>query len=148
HRRRFEESFRLLMVGEQDLELKPQALVPRTGFVEVGCPAALLDIKDRVKDPVDLPPAFSLHRLYPLSSLWSQAFASFQSRITVSGETFNTSAVSFTLKPPKNRSSTTWLLRSSTVARRSSASSIASKSRRVSGDTTTDMSNEIRSVPP
>jgi hypothetical protein len=38
------------------------------------------------------------------------AFASRQSRITVSGDTFNTDAVSSTLNPPKNRSSTTRLL--------------------------------------
>ena len=43
------------------------------------------------------------------SSRVSQVFANFQSRMTVSGDTFSTSAVSSTLKPPKNRSSTTWL---------------------------------------
>ena len=41
------------------------------------------------------------------SSRRSQFFANFQSLITVSGEIFRTSAVSSTLKPPKNRSSTT-----------------------------------------
>ena len=46
------------------------------------------------------------------SSRSSQFFANFQSLITVSGEIFNTSAVSSTLNPPKNRSSTTWAFRS------------------------------------
>src|SRR6185295_17006518 len=46
------------------------------------------------------------------SSRINQCFANFQSLITVSGEIFNTSAVSSTLKPPKKRSSTTWLFRS------------------------------------
>ena len=46
-----------------------------------------------------------------LSSHSNQSLASRQSRKTVSGETFNASAVSFTLSPPKKRSSTTRLLR-------------------------------------
>ena len=46
----------------------------------------------------------------------SQAFAVFQSRITVSGETFKTCAVSSTVRPPKNLNSTTWLMRASNVA--------------------------------
>src|SRR5881392_1229334 len=47
--------------------------------------------------------------LSTLNSRRSHAFASFQSCITVSGETFSTSAVSSTLSPPKKRSSTTRL---------------------------------------
>ena len=47
----------------------------------------------------------------------SQAFASFQSRITVSTDTSSTEADSSTLRPPKNRISTTRLLRSSIYAR-------------------------------
>ncbi len=61
----------------------------------------------------------SLHRLpllCPISRA-SQALASLQSRRTVSGETFSTSAVSSTLKPPKKRNSTTRLFRGSTRAR-------------------------------
>src|SRR5580700_4472543 len=46
----------------------------------------------------------------------SQALASLQSRRTVSGETFSTSAVSSTLSPPKKRSSITLLFRGSTSA--------------------------------
>jgi len=42
-----------------------------------------------------------------LSSRRSQLFANFQSRCTVSGETFKMSAISFTLSPPKKRNSTT-----------------------------------------
>ena len=41
------------------------------------------------------------------SSRRSHAFASLQSRLTVSGETLSTSAVSSIPSPPKNRSSTT-----------------------------------------
>jgi hypothetical protein len=41
----------------------------------------------------------------------SQALAIFQSRMTLWGEIFNTSAVSSTLNPPKNRSSMTFALR-------------------------------------
>jgi len=46
------------------------------------------------------------------SSRINQFFANFQSLITVSAEIFSASAVSSTLKPPKKRSSTTWLFRS------------------------------------
>ena len=52
------------------------------------------------------------------NSRCSHAFASFQSRITVSTDTFKTEAVSSTLSPPKNRSSITRALRSSTVGQR------------------------------
>src|SRR5262245_23427863 len=45
----------------------------------------------------------------------------------VSGETFNTSAVSTTLSPPKKRNSTTRLFRSSILASASSASSRATR---------------------
>ena len=48
--------------------------------------------------------------------------------MTVSGDTFKTDAVSSTLSPPKNRSSTTRLFRSSKFASASSASSSATKS--------------------
>src|SRR5206468_7102163 len=50
------------------------------------------------------------------SSRWSQALASFQSRITLCGEIFSTSAVSSTLKPPRNRSSITFAFRGSIFA--------------------------------
>ena len=66
------------------------------------------------------------------SSRSSQFFANFQSLITVSGEIFNTSAVSSTLNPPKNRSSTTWLFRSYCAASARSASSMAIRSSGVS----------------
>jgi hypothetical protein len=47
--------------------------------------------------------------------------AIFQSRITVSGEMSSATAVSSTLNPPKNRSSTTCPLRASNAVNRSSA---------------------------
>ena len=64
----------------------------------------------------------------PATPASSHAFASFQSRITVSTDTFKTAAVSSTLSPPKNRSSITRALRSSTAANASSASSRATRS--------------------
>ena len=44
---------------------------------------------------------------FTFSSRRSHAFASFQSRLTVSADTRSTSAVSSTVSPPKNRNSTT-----------------------------------------
>jgi hypothetical protein len=62
------------------------------------------------------------HRtLILVSSRNNHALAIFQSRITVSGETFKTFAVSSTLNPPKYRRSTTRPLRGSTVASEASA---------------------------
>src|SRR5882672_8912878 len=73
----------------------------------------------------------------------SHAFAYCQSRITVMGDTFNTSAVSSTLSPPKYRISTTWLFRSSRVASLSSASSKAISSAHFSADNRRAFENEI-----
>src|SRR6476619_1121648 len=50
-------------MSEQCLELETQGVIPRTSLVEVGGPPALLDLERGVKDPVDLPPAFGLHRV-------------------------------------------------------------------------------------
>src|SRR5689334_14456186 len=49
----------------------------------------------------------------PLKNFNSQAFDNRQSRRTVSGETCKASAISASFNPPKNRNSTTLLLRSS-----------------------------------
>jgi hypothetical protein len=61
-------------------------------------------------------------------SFSSQAFANLQSRSTVTDETFKTSAISSTEKPPKNRSSTTSAFRLSVRPSRSRASSRARNS--------------------
>ena len=70
------------------------------------------------------------------SSSWGQALTTFQSRITVSGETLSTSAVSSTLSPPKKRNSTTRPFLGSMRASAFSASSSASKSTRGSSEIT------------
>lgn len=64
-----------------------------------------------VQEIVDLAPALDVHRppasvRFPVSRC-SQALAVVQSRITVTAETPRMCAVSSTLRPPKNRSSTT-----------------------------------------
>src|SRR5581483_9924655 len=76
-------------------------------------------------------PFFGSHRLHHclqcsrLISRSSQPFAIFQSSITVSSLTFRTAAVSLTLRPPKNRISTTRAFRGAKSARALSASSSA-----------------------
>lgn len=96
---------------------KPEMQAIVTGAIKWGLRLVDADVTPRpVPDryPLSLIPfAFSLvfFRVRDSSRI-SHAFANFQSRITVSGETFSTSAVSSTLRPPKNRSSTTWTLRS------------------------------------
>jgi hypothetical protein len=49
--------------------------------------------------------------------------------MTVSGDTFNTGAVSVTVRPPQNLNSTTWLMRASNVSSPVSASLRATTSR-------------------
>jgi hypothetical protein len=78
----------------------------------------------------------------------SHIFANFQSRLTVSRETFKTSAVSSTLSPPKKRSSTTRLLRSSTSANASSASLSATTSVCWPSATSSASVNETCFAPP
>lgn len=53
------------------------------------------------------PFSWMAHTHFTLSSRRSHAFASFQSRFTVSDDTPSTSAASSTVSPPKNRNSTT-----------------------------------------
>src|SRR5437762_2135165 len=83
-----------------------------------------------------------------LNESYSQAFARFHSRMTVTSEMCSASAVSSTLNPPKKRSSTTLLFRESMVANRFSASSSAIKSAPRSGEPTIVSSNEILCAPP
>jgi hypothetical protein len=92
---------------------------------------------------VQLPSAF-----LPEISLSNHTLASFQSRMTVSGEIFRTSAVSFTLRPPKNRNSTTWLFRGSTSLRRLNARSTSIKSGQLSGETIGAFSKLMHCCPP
>ena len=55
-----------------------------------------------LEDAVNLSPALAVHRAQPFcSSRRRNALARSHSRPTVAGETFKTSAVSSTLKPPK-----------------------------------------------
>jgi hypothetical protein len=74
--------------------------------------------------------AAEVARIYfgPLNSSNSHDLASLQSRMTLSGETFSTVAVSSTLKPPKNRSSMIRALHGSNSAGLLSASSSAMSS--------------------
>ena len=65
--------------------------------------------------------------LHSLSSLNSHTLANCQSRFTVSTDTSSASAASSNVSPPKNFSSTTWLLRGWAIRSNSSASSRATR---------------------
>src|SRR5437016_4008758 len=82
------------------------------------------------------------------SSRWSQARARLQSRLTVASETFNTSAASSFVNPPKNRNSTTRLWRASSSASALSASSSATMSVPLESTTKAASSNVTGRVPP
>src|SRR5438552_13627269 len=87
-----------------------------------------------------LPPRFS--------SRYSHARAKLQSCRTVRGETFSASATSSSFKPPKYRNSTTLLCRGLSTASLSKASSSASKSAPLSGETTKPSSRVTCRAPP
>ena len=70
-----------------------------------------------------------------------------QSRITVTGETFSTSAISSTESPPKYRISTTRHLRGSNAASRFSASSSAANSSDFSSEMTAHAESDTLVAP-
>jgi len=78
----------------------------------------------------------------------SQERASFQSRRTVCSEVLSTWAVSWTLRPPKNRSSTTFSFRGSNLARASRASSSAIICSSRMGTPSIDSFSSRRTAPP
>src|SRR5437763_13364399 len=128
---------RLMLARKQRLHLAAQAFIARAGDEHKSGALGGRLCQRFVKNALDVAPVASrqLFALRPsplalsgANSRKSQAFASFQSRITVSGDTFNASAVSSTVSPPKYLISTTWLFRTSTSASAFSASSNASRS--------------------
>ena len=129
--RRREKALRLLRVREERLHLLPQRFVVAACRRHERGALARVAVERSVAEVFDAPPALGVcHRRSPSSSRSNQSFASRQSRLTVSGDTWSTSAVSSTLKPPKNRNSTTWLFRASTSANASNARSSATTSNR------------------
>ena len=143
--RRFEKPLRCVRVREQRLHL------PSQRFVVTACRrherGALANVADKrsVAQVFDTPPALGVcHRPSPSSSRSNQSFANRQSRLTVSGETWSTSDVSSTLKPPKKRSSITRLFRTSTAASASKARSSATTSSAGSGEVTSPSSSVTR----
>ena len=117
-------------VRQQRLNLASQRFVVSAGRCHKRGPLLRIPVERSVAEILDTPPALGVgHRCScPSSSRSSQSFASRQSRLTVSGDTWSTSAVSSTLKPPKNRNSMIRLLRTSTFANASSARSSATTS--------------------
>jgi len=115
-------------------------------FESFGVPVA---VERRVAEVLDTLPALEVcHRPSPSSSRSSHSFASRQSRLTVSDETWSTSAVSSTLKPPKNRNSIIRLFRSSIFANASKARSRATTSTVGSGDVTSSSCSVTRCASP
>src|SRR5262245_16167036 len=114
-------------MGEQRFDLDPQRAVGAAGLGQKTCAFFNCQFQGRQIQFLNVLPTVGSHRS-ALNSRNSHTLALFQSRITVSGEILRTSAVSTTLSPPKNRSSTTWLIRGSISAIALSASSSAIKS--------------------
>src|SRR2546425_6859180 len=105
--RRFDEGARLAIGLEQRLDLATQPRIGAARLLEKARALRALASKGRLIEHLDLSPAFWGRHSGFLSSRNSHAFASRQSRLTVSPDTSSTSAVSSMVKPPKNRNSTT-----------------------------------------
>src|SRR5215475_782599 len=118
----FKAAFWSLVRGEESLQIMSQFLITGAGFIKECGPFARRAFEGGMKHLLNLPPAFRRH--LPISRC-SQALARVHSRATVPGETLSASAVSSTLNPPKNRSSTIWPLLGSNSASAVSASSSA-----------------------
>src|SRR5439155_8068998 len=117
-----EKAFRFRCVHQQRFHVASQRLVSFARGRHERRPFTRIAVERGVADLVDAPPVICLrHGSSPSSSRSSHSFARRQSRLTVSDETLSTSAVSSTVKPPKNRNSTTWLFRTSTCANASRA---------------------------
>src|SRR5262245_38235390 len=115
-------AFWSLVRGEKRLQFMAQLLITGAGFIKECGPFARRAFEGGMKHLLNLPPEFNRH--LPISRC-SQALARVHSRATVPGETSSASAVSSTLNPPKNRSSTIWPLLGSNFASDVSASSSA-----------------------
>ena len=128
---------------QQRFHFLPQRLV-LTGFTQERRPFAGVARKRVMINPRNLLPSLRRHLG---NSRRSHVRASFQSRMTVSGEIRSTAAVSSTLRPPKKRNSTTRLLRSSNLASADNASSSATRSSALSGMDNASV-NDTRIAPP
>ena len=147
--RRREKPLRSLRVCEQSLHLLPQPFVRSACSCHERSPLARIVVKRRVAHGFDAPTTIEVfHRASPSSSRSNQSLASRQSRLTVSGDTWSTSAVSSTLKPPKKRNSIMRLFRTSTAANASKARSRATRSNDGSGDTASPSLIVTRWAPP
>jgi len=123
------------------IALRKSLAGPRSGFAKECRPLVWLALERRVKEPIGCGPTVVVHgaslstgRLaipsVAIIARRSQARAFVHSRLTVIGATPKTSAISSSVRPPKNRSSTICAFLGSRSARSSSASCIATTSPR------------------
>src|SRR5262249_23195729 len=125
---RLKEGSGVCVRGEQGFDFAAQIVVVAASLRKKAFALIAVEIERAVIDFLDLPPPLRVHHTPPLSSRKSHACARLHSRCTVRVETFNASAVSSRLSPPKKRISTILLWRSSKVANSFSASSSATRS--------------------
>src|SRR5262249_9227658 len=116
----------LLVKDEQRFHFTAQFVVAAAGFGQESGARGRLASQRLLQQLIYLLPTFRSH-CSDISRI-SQALAVFQSRITVPSEMPSASAVSSMLSPPKQRNSTTRLLRRSIFASSASASSSAIRS--------------------
>src|SRR5207253_9803355 len=134
----------------KSLTVAAQLAVFAACLVEECRPFALFLLQYERCQLLDLSAAFRCHAdPSSPSSRYSQALAQRHSRLIVLEETPRSSALSSTLRPPKYRSSTIWLLRGSRVASRLSASSTAMTSALFCSEIwSTSLSDTLMGLPP
>src|SRR4029453_4788263 len=140
-----EEIFCRRSLRQQRFHFLPQRLIVPAGFTQERRPLASVARKRVVINPRNLVPSLGRHLRI---SRRSQVRESFQSRITVSGEIRSTAAVSSILRPPKNRNSTTRLLRSSNSASADNASWSATRSSSLSVTENASVTDTRMAPPP
>src|SRR5581483_6323236 len=117
-----------VVAGEQRQDFPPHLVVGLGRLLDERAALGRRGCQRLFEQNADGFPALRVHVSARESSRWSHASASRCSRPIVPTETFSARAVSSTLRPPKNRSSITLLLRGSTSASAFSASSSATRS--------------------
>src|SRR5436309_7971760 len=148
-RRQLEETLRRPLVSEQSLDFAAQPVVAAARREQKRVAIGAGTVQRLGAQLFNPPPAIGIAaHASPFSSRRSHNLARRQSRFTVSADTASASAVSSTLKPPKNRISTTRLLRASIAARASRARSSATTSTSGAGDTIIPSSNGTFAAPP
>src|ERR1700757_4576276 len=97
----FGQSFRVGVRGQQRFDFRARFRVLRAGSIEKRIPLGGIAFQRRPDDLLNLRPLLRRFHAFLFSSLSTNAFATFQSRLTVEEEMPSTSAISSIASPPE-----------------------------------------------